>query len=108
MTVTFKTDLAREIRNRSNENVFLCYQCKKCTAGCPVAGYFDLMPHQILRACQFGQTDMALNSRTIAICAACEYAVFMECPELKKGNWQIFGEGVQPRGCAVLGEEDEG
>ena len=43
-----------------------------------------------------------------AICAACEYAVFMECPELKKGNWQIFGEGVQPRGCAVLGEEDEG
>jgi SulP family sulfate permease len=43
-----------------------------------------------------------------AICATCEYVVFMECPELKKGNWQIFGEGVQPRGCAVLGEEDEG
>ena len=43
-----------------------------------------------------------------AICATCEYVVFMECPELKEGNWQIFGEGVQPRGCAVLGEEDEG
>jgi SulP family sulfate permease len=43
-----------------------------------------------------------------AICATCEYAVFMECPELKKGNWEIFGEGVQPRGCAVLGEEGEG
>jgi len=33
------------------------------------------------------------------ICAACETSVFEECPELKKGNWEIFGEGVQPRRC---------
>jgi heterodisulfide reductase subunit B len=80
MTVTFKTDLAREIRERSGENVFLCYQCKKCTAGCPVAAYFDMTPHQVLRACQFGQTDMVLNSRTISICAACE-TCSTRCPQ---------------------------
>ena len=80
MTVTFKTDLAREIRERCGENVFLCYQCKKCTAGCPVAGYFDLTPHQVLRASQFGQSDLVLNSRTISICAACE-TCSTRCPQ---------------------------
>lgn len=80
MTVTFQTDLAREIQERSGENVFLCYQCKKCTAGCPVAAYFDLTPHQILRACQFGQEELVLNSRTISICAACE-TCSTRCPQ---------------------------
>jgi len=41
-----------------------------------------------------------------AICAACKYDVFQECPELKKGNWGIFGEGVQPRLC-ILPQFDE-
>jgi SulP family sulfate permease len=34
-----------------------------------------------------------------AICAACQYSVFQECPELKQGNWEIFGQGVKPRRC---------
>ena len=80
MTVSFRTDLAHEIQERSNENVFLCYQCKKCTAGCPVAAYFDLAPHQVLRACQFGQEDLVLHSRTISICAACE-TCSTRCPQ---------------------------
>jgi heterodisulfide reductase subunit B2 len=80
MTVEFKTDLATEIRERSGENVFLCYQCKKCTAGCPVASYFDLAPHQVLRACQFGEEELVLTSRTISICAACE-TCSTRCPQ---------------------------
>lgn len=35
-----------------------------------------------------------------AVCAACEESVFSECPELKNGNWEIFGEGVRPRLCS--------
>jgi SulP family sulfate permease len=31
------------------------------------------------------------------ICAACEFAVFHECKELKQGNWEILGKGVKPR-----------
>ena len=34
-----------------------------------------------------------------AICATCEYVVFVECPELKRGNWEVLGEGVKPRKC---------
>jgi len=80
MSVTLRTDLAKEIEQRSGENVFLCYQCKKCTAGCPVAAYFDLKPHQVLRATQFGQEDLVLHSRTISICAACE-TCSTRCPQ---------------------------
>lgn len=36
-----------------------------------------------------------------AVCAACEVVVFQECPELKQGNWEIFGQGVQPRVCVL-------
>jgi sulfate permease, SulP family len=36
-----------------------------------------------------------------AICAACAFRVFRECAELKKGNWEIFGKGVQPRSCEL-------
>ncbi len=31
------------------------------------------------------------------ICATCEFAVFQECSELKRGNWEILGKGVHPR-----------
>ena len=31
------------------------------------------------------------------ICAECEFAVFHECGELKRGNWEILGKGVRPR-----------
>lgn len=31
------------------------------------------------------------------ICAQCEAAVFVECRELKQGNWEVLGRGQQPR-----------
>ena len=42
-----------------------------------------------------------------AICAACGYAVFEECPELKQGNWEVLGEGVRPRLCEISRKEQE-
>jgi SulP family sulfate permease len=35
------------------------------------------------------------------ICAACKAVVFSECPELKEGNWEIFGQGTRPRVCRL-------
>jgi SulP family sulfate permease len=42
-----------------------------------------------------------------AICAACEYVIFVECPELKQGNWEVLGEGVRPHKCENRGERKE-
>jgi heterodisulfide reductase subunit C len=44
MQTTLSSDLANQIRRQCGENVFLCYQCQKCSSGCPVAEYFDLAP----------------------------------------------------------------
>jgi len=32
-----------------------------------------------------------------AVCATCPEIVFEECPALKRGHWDIFGPGIQPR-----------
>jgi SulP family sulfate permease len=41
-----------------------------------------------------------------AVCALCEVVVFLECPELKNGNWEIFGEGTKPRSCPISRERN--
>ncbi len=71
--------LAQLIQERSGENVYLCYQCKKCTAGCPVVEFMDLAPNQLLRAVQLGQNEKVLKSKTIWLCANCQTCV-TRCP----------------------------
>ncbi len=81
MTITeLKTDLAEKIRAKTGENVFLCYQCVKCTSGCPLAEYFDLAPNQVMRAAQLGQEDIALNAKTPWLCAGCQTCT-TRCPQ---------------------------
>lgn len=41
-----------------------------------------------------------------AVCALCEVVLFTECPELKKGNWEILGEGAKPRSCPISRERN--
>ena len=80
MTITeIKADLAEKIKAETGENVFLCYQCLKCTVGCPMASYFDLEPNQVLRAAQLGLDDAALNAKTPWLCASCQTCT-TRCP----------------------------
>ncbi|MGQ9675711.1 MAG: heterodisulfide reductase-related iron-sulfur binding cluster [Chloroflexota bacterium] len=73
-------NLAEAIQSRCGENAMLCYQCKKCSAGCPVSRYMDLAPNQVMRAIQFGREDQVLNCQTIWLCASCE-TCFTRCPQ---------------------------
>jgi len=41
-----------------------------------------------------------------AVCAACEAFVFQECPDLKAGNWEIFGSGVSAHECRRCRSEE--
>lgn len=60
-------------------DVTACYQCGRCSAGCPAAEYFDFKPMQVVRMCCYGQEDSLLTSRTIWVCAACETCT-TRCP----------------------------
>lgn len=48
-----------------------CFQCKNCSAGCPLIFAMDLLPDRVIRLALLGQTERLLSSRTIWVCAAC-------------------------------------
>ncbi len=73
-------ELARHILDELGQNVYLCYQCVKCTSGCPLSEYFDWQPNQVMRALQLGQEDVALHSQTPWLCASCQTCT-TRCPQ---------------------------
>ncbi len=48
-----------------------CYQCGKCSAGCPMAEQMDLLPNQLIRLVQLGRLDRAMRSEAIWKCVSC-------------------------------------
>lgn len=80
MATTVSTTLERLVRAGSGINANKCYQCKRCTAGCPVAGYAGMHPAQIMRAVQLGQLDMVFDDRFIWLCTGCQ-ACATRCPQ---------------------------
>lgn len=68
------------VKHLSDEDVSRCYQCGKCTAGCPVAIDMDLSPNQVMRLVQINGRDKVLSSSTIWLCLSCETCT-TRCPE---------------------------
>jgi heterodisulfide reductase subunit C2 len=62
----------KEIEKKSRENLSLCYQCLKCTAGCPTAPYMDIRPNNIIRMIQMGMKKEVLESSAIWLCVYCQ------------------------------------
>jgi heterodisulfide reductase subunit C len=56
-----------------------CFQCRKCTNGCPVTFAMDLYPDEVIRMVILGQRETVLACQTIWICAACETCT-TRCP----------------------------
>jgi len=61
----------QKVQELSGQNLLVCYQCGKCSAGCPVVSKMDILPNQIIRFAQLGLKDELLQSRSIWICASC-------------------------------------
>ncbi|MFH1624254.1 MAG: 4Fe-4S dicluster domain-containing protein [Pseudomonadota bacterium] len=68
------------ISKLSGEDIYACYQCGKCTAGCPVVMEMSHTPNQIMRLIQLGLKEDVLNSRTPWLCASCETCT-TRCPK---------------------------
>jgi heterodisulfide reductase subunit C len=60
------------IKSLNGEDVSRCFQCGKCTAGCPVAFDMDITPNQVMRLAQINGRDHVLSSSTIWLCLSCE------------------------------------
>jgi heterodisulfide reductase subunit C len=79
MINTVNGDLERSLETSTGQKVRTCYQCKKCSAGCPVAFAMDLVPHEVMKMVQYGQERRVLRSSTIWLCASCETCT-TRCP----------------------------
>ena len=66
-------EIARHLR------VPACYQCKRCTNGCPVTFAMDIYPDEVIRRVNLGQWDRVLTCATIWVCSGCETCT-TRCP----------------------------
>jgi len=64
-------DLLARVQEISGQNLYACYQCGKCAAGCPVVTEMDVLPSQIIRLLQLGQGEVVFASKTMWLCASC-------------------------------------
>src|SRR5208337_448321 len=57
-----------------------CYQCGKCTAGCPMAAGMDTPPSRLIRLLQLGHAKRALEAQAIWQCVSCQTCA-TRCPK---------------------------
>jgi heterodisulfide reductase subunit C len=85
----------------------MCYQCGKCTSGCPLNEYMDMTPTQVIHAVRLGLKELVLNSNTYWLCVACGTCT-SRCPQ-DTGLLQVMDalaniamkQGIKPKEPAV-------
>ena len=82
--LTAVTDASRSaaaaIASEARVNLKDCYQCGKCSAGCPMVQGMDLMPREVIRFLQLGLVDEVLRAKSPWVCAQCEVCS-TRCPQ---------------------------
>jgi heterodisulfide reductase subunit C len=71
--------LIRLIEKKADVSLNRCFQCRKCSAGCPVAGQTESPPSEIIRRLQLGAGDELLETDLIWTCLSCE-TCYARCP----------------------------
>ncbi len=66
-----KHSFLEEVEARSGQKVQECYQCSKCSGGCPFSGIMDYAPNSILEMIVYGMKDQLLASKSIQMCIQC-------------------------------------
>ena len=72
MAITVSTDLSKFIREECGENVYECYQCERCSSGCPTVSAMRYRPAQMMRLAQFGLERALAQDPSIWRCVGCD------------------------------------
>jgi heterodisulfide reductase subunit C len=76
MAITVKKIKTKGIINRVQEisgvDLSVCFQCKKCTSGCPVSKLVKNPPSEIMRRLHLKAGDEILESDILWMCVSCE------------------------------------
>lgn len=71
-------ELVKTLREKGTP-VDACFQCLRCSAGCPMLEFMDIPPNRIIRMVQYGQDQKVLSSKTLWMCASCQTCT-TRCP----------------------------
>lgn len=78
MDTTLRITSAREgnaftagIERISGQKLLACYQCGKCSAGCPMSAHMDVLPNRMIRMAQLGMREQLLETKAIWMCVSC-------------------------------------
>lgn len=74
-----ESHFSTDIMLKSEQNINLCYQCKKCAAGCPVGDIMQHKNYEILRLIQLDYKDSVFQSNSPWVCVSCK-ACSARCP----------------------------
>ncbi len=77
---SIKNELLKSVEEISAQKIMSCYQCGKCTAGCPLADKMDYVPNEMMRLCMLGLIEELLNSKAIWLCTSC-FQCGTRCPK---------------------------
>jgi heterodisulfide reductase subunit C len=66
-----RSPFVAQVERLSGQKLLACYQCGKCSAGCPMAAHMDILPNQMIRLAQLGMKERLLGSRAIWTCVSC-------------------------------------
>ncbi|MBE9503113.1 MAG: 4Fe-4S dicluster domain-containing protein [Proteobacteria bacterium] len=64
-------EFIENITKMSGEDFSLCYQCGKCTAGCPMADVMDFPPTLVMRYMQMGLSEELKKATSRWDCVGC-------------------------------------
>src|SRR5512137_1022227 len=97
---TMNLDFVKKVEALSDSSVRRCFQCGKCSAGCPMRTFMEHPPNRIVRLLQLGQYERVLAGRSIWFCASCE-TCSARCPNkvdlaaimdaLRRCSWDAQG-----------------
>ena len=76
---TQEKGLIGAVQEPAEVDLSLCYQCRKCSSGCPAARYSTMTPSEIIRRLQLGAGNELLQSDFIWLCLSCE-TCYARCP----------------------------
>lgn len=79
-TKVVNSEFVARVRSLSGVDPRECYQCGKCSSGCPMTPEMDIIPSQVIRLLQLGQELEALGCKTIWLCASC-FQCYSRCPK---------------------------
>lgn len=76
---------AVEVMERSNQNIFACYQCRRCASGCSVGQEIGFTPDRLIRMVITGNRKAAFENTLVWQCVSC-YICGTRCPNSIQGG----------------------